>query len=135
MYSHENCKHDKTKVARAACRRERAGASDSQDRHPAGKARNGRLPSMIAPKLRELIDRAKAKGLKIRLMADMPDGVEQAFVIINPKRTDCELVAEAFTSARKGIEGRAEFYHIEEGKSRQLSKARAFADLDALAKS
>lgn len=140
MFSHENCKHAKTKVARAACRREHSPlpeprtAEGSQARHPAGKARGGRLPSMIAPKLRPLVDHARQIGLKIRVMTDAPDGVEQGFIIYNPKRTDCELIAEAFTAARKGAEGRAEFFHVEGGRSRQLSKARALADINMLAK-
>ena len=132
MFSHENCKHPRTKVARAACRR--AHQEKSEQNHPAGKTRGGRLPSMIAPKLRPIIDTAKAKGLKIRVMTDAPEGVEQGFIIYNPKKSDCELIAEAFAAARKGTEGRAEFYHVEEGRSRQLSKARALADIDTLAK-
>ena len=133
MFSHENCNHPKTKVARAACRRAHQEADDSAARHPAGKARAGRLPSMISPKLRPLIDAAKAKGLRIRVMTDAPDGVEQGFIISNPKKSNCELIAEAFAAARKGSEGRAEFFHVESGRTRQLSKARALADIDTLA--
>lgn len=138
MFSHENCKHPKTKVARAACRREHTPIpgqrAASESRHPAGKARGGRLPSMIAPKLRPLVDAARARGLKIRVMTDAPDGVEQGLVFYSPRKPDCELIAEAFAAARKGSEGRAEFFHREGDRSRQLSKARALADIDALAK-
>lgn len=135
MYSHENCDHPRTKVARAACRREQEASSESKKNHPAGKRRNGpRLPSMIAPKLRPLVDKAKAKGLKIRLSTDMADDVEQAFVISNPKRPDCELIAEAFRSARGTGSGRTEYWHIEDGLERQLSRQRALEDIERLAK-
>lgn len=139
MFDHANCTHPKTKVARAACRREHAAAemngndlSSAVARHPA-KGRGTRLPSMIAPKLRPIIDAAKAKGLRIRLATDAPDGVEQAFVIMNPKRPNCQLIAEAFAAASKGREGKAEFYHVEDDRSRQLSRQRALADVDTLA--
>lgn len=144
MYSHEQCTHPKTKVARAACRRDHQ-TGDAQGKQPVGKknttgaardkVRGARLPSLIAPKLRPVIDKAKAKGLKIRIATDPADGVEQAFVILNPKRPDCELIAEAFRAASTGREGRAEFWHVEEGKSRQLSSRRALDDLDQLARS
>lgn len=145
MYSHENCTHPRTKVARAACRREHATNESSQSRHPAGKGertskatrervRGPRLPSIIAPKIKPLVDAAKAKGLKVRLSTDPPDGVEQAFVITNPKKPDCELIAEAFQAATKGRSGRTEYWHVEEGRARQLSRQRAIEDLDLLAK-
>lgn len=140
MFDHSNCKHAATKVARAACRRNHAlsesqSLSESVEHHPAGKSvPRTRLPSMIAPKLRPIVDAAKAKGLKIRVATDPAEGVEQAFVIVNPKKPDCELIAEIFKSARRGFEGRAEFFHIEGGRSRQLSRQRAMADIDTLAK-
>ena len=137
MMDHTNCAHAHTKVARAACRRAHAEEiTEATDRHPAGNGqrRGARLPSMIAPKLRDIVDAAKAKGLKIRLATDAPEGVEQAFVIFSSKRPDCQLIAEAFAAARKGTEGRAEFYHVENDRSRQLSKARALADVETLAK-
>lgn len=131
MMSHEGHDHPATKVARAACRRNHATSTASPPTNP--RRRGGRLPSMIAPKLRPLIDAAKAKGLRISLATDAPDGVEQAFVIIHPKRPNCQLIAEAFRAASKGREGRTEFYHVEDDRSRQLSRARAMADLDRLA--
>jgi hypothetical protein len=137
MFDHTNCSHPHSKVARAACRREhQAALDDSVRRHPANgkkQPRGQRLPSMIAPKLRPIIDHAKEKGLKIRLVTDAPEGVDQAFVILNPKRANCQLIIEAFQAASKGREGRAEFYHVEDGKSRQLSTQRAMADIDTLA--
>lgn len=135
MLDHTNCTHASTKTARAACRRDHAKELDnSVARHPSSGGRRGsRLPSMIAPKLRDVIDRAKEKGLKIRLATDAPDGVEQAFVIMNPKKPNCQLVAEAFQAASKGREGRAEFYHVEDDRSRQLSRQRALLDVDAMA--
>lgn len=137
MFDHTNCKHPHSKVARAKCRRDHTEQLDaSVARHPAkgGQRRGSRLPSMIAPKLRDVIDLAKSRGLKIRLATDAPEGVEQAFVIMNPKRPNCQLVAEAFQAASKGREGRAEFYHVEDDRSRQLSHQRALLDVDTLAK-
>lgn len=134
MFSHENCAHPRTKVARAACRREHM-TTTSKSHHPAGKGRPGRLPSLIPEKLKPIIDAARNRGLRVSVATDPPDGVEQAFIIRNPRRPDCELIAEAFRAARKGMQGRAEFYHIEGGRSRQLSRARALADVEYLARS
>lgn len=130
-YSHEHCSHPKTKVARAACRRERAGDKpDHTDKARVG----GRLPSMIAAKLRPLIDAARDRGLVVKQVHDAPDGVAQAFMIHKKGKPDCQLIAESFRAARQGYEGKAEFYHIEGGQSRQLSRQRALDDLDRLAK-
>lgn len=137
MFSHENCAHPKTKVARAACRRAHASDTTGNGEHPAQKAVRGRgpkLPSVIAPKLRPLVDEAKARGLKIRMVTDPPEGVEQGFVIMHPKKPNCQLIAEAFRAASKGREGKAEFYHVEDNRSRQLSRARALADLESMTK-
>lgn len=133
MFDHSKCDHPSTKVARAACRRAHTPAADKVTGKTSGARRGTRLPSMIAPKLRPVIDHARDLGLKIRVITDPPEGVEQGFVIMHPKRPDCQLIAEAFASARKGIDGKAEFYHVEDNRSRQLSRQRAVADLDKLA--
>lgn len=136
MFDHTNCAHPHTKVARAACRRANAAAvDDAVKRHPAGKGqpRGSRLPSMIAPKLRDVVDLAKERGLKIRLITDPPEGVEQGFVIMHPRKPNCQLIAEAFAAASRGRQGRAEFYHVEDDHARQLSHHRALLDVDSLA--
>lgn len=92
------------------------------------------MPSVIAPKLRPLIDAAKERGLNVRLGTDAPDGVEQMFIITGKGKANCQLVAEAFQAASTGREGRAEFWHIEDQRSRQLSAKRALEDLDSLTK-
>lgn len=132
-YNHASCTHPATKVARAACRREHARHDDI----PAQRNRRStgtRLPSMIAPKVRPIIDAAKERGLTVRLSYDTPAGVEQMFVIRpKGKATNCEIIAEAFASVVKGREGKAAFFIVRDDKSRQLSKSRVMAELDALA--
>lgn len=129
MFDHSKCTHDRTKVARAACRR--AHTTSDSKKSPAPK-RTPRLPSVIAPKLRPIIDAAKQRGLNIRVGTDAPDGVEQMFIITGKGKPNCQLVAEAFQAASTGREGRASFWHIEDERSRQLSAKRALEDLDRL---
>lgn len=133
MFDHANCTHDKTKVARAACRRAHDTTTKTTGKTAGGRPRQPRLPSMIAPKLRPLVDEAKAKGLRIRVMTDAPDGVEQGFVITSPRKPNCQVIIEAFQAATKGREGRAAFYRVEDDRSRQLSSTRAKQEIDALA--
>lgn len=140
MFHHDNCDHPRTKVARAACRRNHASASVVTGKSPntekrAKTGRGPRLPSVIVPKLRPIIDRAKELGLNIRVATDAPDGVEQMFIIRAKGKPNCSMIAEAFRAASQGREGKAEFYHIEDDRTRQLSKQRALADLETLAAS
>lgn len=132
MFDHSNCTHDKTKVARAACRRAHTSSDDVTGKK--SPKRGPRLPSVIAPKLRPIIDAAKQRGLNIRVGTDAPDGVEQMFIITGRGTPNCQLVAEAFRAASAGREGRAEFWHIEDERSRQLSAKRALEDLERLVK-
>jgi phage gp29-like protein len=146
MIDHSKCTHPRTKTARTACRKAQEELDAAVARHPASSSptkrssdakqkvpqSRRRLPSMVSPLIRPVIEAAKARGLRILVASDPEHGVNQAFMIVNPQRPNCELLAGIFKASLQGDATRAEYYHIEEGEMKQLSRRRALLDVNAL---
>jgi len=148
MIDHSKCTHARTKAARTACRKAREELDASVARHPASSSpaqqptrakktvpqSKRRLPSMISPLLLPVIEAARQKGLQILVASDPEHGVHQAFMIGNPLKPSCELLAGIFKASLRGDGIRAEYYHVESGELRQLSRRRALLDVNDLAR-